>query len=95
MLLPRVFTAYLIIIVGGCSLQLCKALVIPGLRPGYDLPATEMFWNRGQIVERTYDWSQMSRVIARAKSIAARSYIMFIINPVTPGLRPDYDVAAT
>ena len=32
-----------------------KAPVTPGLRPGYDLPATEKCWNREQIVERTYD----------------------------------------
>ena len=36
------------------------------------LPATEKRWNRGQIVERTYDWSQRSWVIARAKSVVAR-----------------------
>ena len=51
-----------------------KAPVTPGLRPDYDLPATEMCWNRGQIVERTYDWSQRAWVIARAKSVAARSW---------------------
>ena len=33
-----------------------KAPVTPGLRPGYDLPATEKNWNRGQIEERMYDW---------------------------------------
>ena len=70
-----------------------KAPVTPGLRPGYDLPATEKCWNRGQIVERTYDWSQTSWVIARAKSVAARSYVM--LKPVTPGLRPGNDIAAT
>ena len=52
----------------------CKAPVAPGLRPGYDLPATEKCWNHGQIVERTYDWLQRSWVIARAKSVAARSW---------------------
>ena len=52
-----------------------KAPVTPGLRPGYDLHATEKCWNRGQIVERTYDWSQRSWVIARATS--ARSMVMF------------------
>ena len=52
-----------------------KAPVTPGLRPGYDLPATETCWNRGQIVERTYDWSQRSWVIAKAKSVAARSMV--------------------
>ena len=30
-----------------------KAPVTPGLRPGYNLPATEKYWNREQIVERT------------------------------------------
>ena len=44
---------------------------------GYDLPATEKCWNRGQIVERAYGWSQRSWVIARAKLVAARSYVMF------------------
>ena len=29
------------------------ALVTPGLRPGYDIGATETCWNRGQIVKRT------------------------------------------
>ena len=33
-----------------------KVPVTPGLRPGYDLAGTEKYWNRGQIVERTYDW---------------------------------------
>ena len=57
------------------------APVTPGLRPGYDLPATEKCWNRGPIVERTYewshrsyDWSQRSWVIARAKSVATMSW---------------------
>ena len=120
-----------------------KAPVTPGLRPGYDLPATEkwanrrknvrlvveivrlfaevagdrkgqisrskvvvMFktrsnraydqvttylrsknvkcWNDGPIVERTYDWWQRSYdwwyrswVIARGKSVATRSMVMF------------------
>ena len=49
-----------------------KAPVAPGLR--HDLPATEKCLNRGQIVERTHDWSQRSWVIARAKSVAARSW---------------------
>ena len=53
-----------------------KAPVTPGLRPGYDLPVTEKCLNRGQIVERTYNRSQRSWVIARAKSVAARSYVM-------------------
>ena len=54
-----------------------KARFTPGLRPGYDLPVTEIFWNRVQIVERTYDWSQRSWVIAMAKLVAASSYVMF------------------
>ena len=37
-----------------------KAPVTTGLRPGYDLPATVRCENRGQVVERTYDWSQRS-----------------------------------
>ena len=45
-----------------------------GLTAGYDLPAAEKCWNRGQIVERTYYWSQRSWMIARAKSVAARSW---------------------
>ena len=40
---------------------LSQAPVTPGLRPGYDLPATEKCWNRGQIVEGTYDLPQRSR----------------------------------
>ena len=50
-----------------------KVPVTPGFRPGFDLPATGKYWNRGQIVERTYDlshrsydWSPRSCVIARA-----------------------------
>ena len=54
-----------------------KAPVTPGFRPGYDLPATEKCWNRGQIVERTYDWSQRSWVIARAKPVVAKWTVMF------------------
>ena len=64
-----------------CMGTLSKAPITPGLRRGYDLPATEKCWNRGQIVERTYDWSrrshdwsQRSWVIARAKSVVARSW---------------------
>ena len=56
------------------------------LRPGYDLPATEKCFNRWQIVERTYDWSQRSWVIARAKLVAARSCAM--LKPSHAGLRP-------
>ena len=58
--------------------------VTPGLRPGYDLHAIEKSCNRGQIEERTYDWpqrshdwSQRSCVIARGKSVATRSMVMF------------------
>ena len=40
--------------------QTPKATVTPVLRPGYDLPATEKCWNRGQIVERTYDLCDQS-----------------------------------
>ena len=54
-----------------------KTPVTAGLRPGYDLPATEKCENRGQVVERTYDWSQRSWVIARAKSVVTRSMVMF------------------
>ena len=50
-----------------------KAPVTPGVLPGYDLPATEKCLNRGQIVERTYDRSQMSWMIARTKSVVARA----------------------
>ena len=45
------------------------------VRPSYY--CTEKCCNRGQIVERTYDWSQRSWVIARAKSAVARSMVMF------------------
>ena len=42
-----------------------KAPVTPGLRPGYDLPATEKCWNRGQIVERTYRLvAEVARLVA-------------------------------
>ena len=54
-----------------------KAPVTPGIRPGYDLRATEKIWHRGKIVERTYDWSHRSWVIAMAKSDVARSMVMF------------------
>ena len=54
-----------------------KAPITPGARPGYDLYATEKCWNRRQIVERTYDWSQRSWVIAKTKSVVARSMVMF------------------
>ena len=44
------------------------------LSPSYD----RLFLrNRGQIVERTYDWLQRSWVIARAKSVVTRSMVMF------------------
>ena len=59
------------------SSELIYAPVTPGLRSGYDLPATEKCWNRGQIVLRTYDWSQRSWVIAMAESVVARSMVMF------------------
>ena len=51
-----------------------KAPVTQGLRPGYDLATTDIFRNRGQIVERAHDWSRRSWMIARAKSVAARSW---------------------
>ena len=68
----------------------------PGLRPCYDLPATETCWNRGQIVERTYDWSQRSCVITRAKSVAARlwSSSKFQRPQSHRALRPCYDLPA-
>ena len=60
------------------SVRVCvHAPVTPGLRPGFDLGATETIWNRGQFAERTYDWSHRSWVIARAKSVAAMSMVMF------------------
>ena len=61
-----------------------KNPVTPGLRPGFDLPAIEKCFNRGQIEERTYDWSQRSYdwsqrswAITRGKSVATRSMVMF------------------
>ena len=45
--------------------------------PGYDLAATEKCWNRGQIVQRTHNWSQRSWVINRANSVATRSMVKF------------------
>ena len=53
-----------------------KAPVTPDIRPGYDIPATEKCWNRGQLVERTHDWSQRSWVIARAKLVVTSSMVM-------------------
>ena len=75
------------------STVLGKAPVTSGLRPGYDLPATEKCRNRGQIVERTYNCSQRSWVIARAKSVAARLYIMFKTSHtgLTTRLRRSFD----
>ena len=53
-----------------------KSPVTPGLQPGYHLAATGKCWSRGQILKRTYDWSHTSWMIARAKSVAARSMVM-------------------
>ena len=56
-------------------LAIHKTPVTPGLRPGYDLYATtEKSCSRWHVVERTYDCSQRSWVIARAKSVATRSW---------------------
>ena len=55
---------------------LTKAPVTPGLRPGYDLPATEKWANRRKNYDwwqRSYDWWQRWWVIARGKSVATRS----------------------
>ena len=73
-----------------------KNPVTPGFRPGYDIPAIEQCCNRGQIEERTYDWSQKSYdrsqrswVIARGKSVATMLMVMFktgraTLRPVVP-----------
>ena len=50
-----------------------KVPVTPGLRPGYDLTASVKCENRGQVVERTYDWSQRSWVTVREKCVVTRS----------------------
>ena len=55
----------------------CSKPVTPGLRPGYDVAATKTIWNRREIVGRTYDWSQRACVLARGKSVATRSMVMF------------------
>ena len=76
---------------GQISRSYVQNPVTPGLRPGYDLPAIEKCWNDGPIVERTYDWWQRSHgwwkrshdwwqrswEIARGKSVATRSMVMF------------------
>ena len=54
-----------------------------------NLPAIEKCLNRGPTVERTYDWSQRSWAIARGKSAAIRSMVMFKtgranLRPVVP-----------
>ena len=47
-----------------------KAPVTPGLRPGYDpITASVKCENRGQVVERTYDWSQRSWVTVRENEL--------------------------
>ena len=59
------------------------------MRPCYDLSATEKWANRrknARLVDASYDWSQRSWVIARGKSVAAKTQ--------TPGLRPGYDLHA-
>ena len=68
------------------------------LGPGYDLAAIEKCWNRGQIVQRTPDWSQRSWVINRAKSVATRSMVMFKTSnlrfQIVGGRRPMHYVIA-
>ncbi len=44
-------------------------------RPGYSNPCRGN--NRGQTVKRTHDWSRRSRVISMAKSVSAKSMVMF------------------
>ena len=66
------------------------------LKPQSHQFTTEKCWNRGKIVERTYDWSHISWVITRAKSVVSSLMVMFKTPkaPVTPGLRPGYDLRA-
>ena len=73
---PSDTEAYIILQRSGIKVRQdeTKAPVTPGLRPGYDLATTECFRNRGQIVERTHDWSRRSWTIARAKSVATRPW---------------------
>ena len=55
--------------------------------------STEKCWNRGQIVERTYDWSLRLWVIARGKISRSKVVAMFKTNHT--GLTTSYVVAAT
>ena len=78
----------------------CCTLYIGALKPqshqAYDRVTTYLRPKNGPIVERTYnwsqrscDWSQRSWVIARGKSVATRSMVMFetgraTLRPVVP-----------
>ena len=66
-----------------CIKQSSPAAKAP-VTPGYDQVTTYLRPKNGPIVERTYDWSQRSYdwsqrswVIARGKSVATRSMVMF------------------
>ena len=68
-------------------------ILAPGLRPCYDLPATEKWANRRKNVRLVAEVvrlvSQRSWVIARGKSVATRSMVMFKtgranLRPVAP-----------
>ena len=58
-----------------------------------DLAATEKCLILGQIVERMHDWSQRSWVIAMAKSVAARSMVMFKTSKAT--FTPDRTISGS
>ena len=58
----------------------CSKLLKPQSHRDYGQVTTYLrpkkMWNRGQVVERTYDWSQRSWVITRAKAVVRRSMFM-------------------
>ena len=71
-------------VVGDRQGKISRSKVAVMLKPShtrlttrYDVAATKTIRNHRQIAERTYDWSQRSWVIARGKSVATRSMVMF------------------
>ena len=73
----------------------CKVTVTPGLRPGYDLLVTEKCWNRVNIVERS---TLFAEGVGDRQGKIGRSKVVVMFTtpkaPVTPGLRPGYDLLA-
>ena len=54
--------------------QRCTTRIKPKSHQAYDQVTTYLRPKNGPIVERTYDWSQRSWVIARGKPVGARSW---------------------